>query len=89
MRLFLAILLSEEMKNALINIQNEMYDKGIRGNFTTEENMHLTLAFIGDYPDPLPVTEALEAMLRRPVVGGCERLRPAGGSCAENPPGAG
>ena len=54
------------MKNALINIQNEMYDKGIRGHFTPEENMHLTLAFIGDYPDPLPVTEALEAVAFTP-----------------------
>ena len=54
------------MKNALINIQNEMYDKGIRGHFTPEENMHLTLAFIGEYPDTVPVTEALEAVAFTP-----------------------
>ena len=66
MRLFIAILLSEKMKNALINIQNEMYDKGIRGHFTPEENMHLTLAFIGEYPDTVPVTEALEAVAFTP-----------------------
>ena len=52
MRLFIAVVLSDEMKDALISIQNTMYDKGIRGNYTTEENMHLTLAFIGDYPNP-------------------------------------
>ena len=62
MRLFIAVVLSDEMKDALISIQNTMYDKGIRGNYTTEENMHLTLAFIGDYPNPEPVLEALSAV---------------------------
>ena len=62
MRLFIAVVLSDEMKDVLISIQNRMYDKGIRGNYTTEENMHLTLAFIGDYPDPEPVLEVLSAV---------------------------
>ena len=51
MRLFLAILLSDEMKDALIHTQNRWYDAGVRGNYTAEENLHLTLAFIGEYPD--------------------------------------
>ena len=59
MRLFLAILLSDEMKDALINTQNAWYDAGIRGSYTAEENLHLTLAFIGEYPDAEPVLEAL------------------------------
>lgn len=59
MRLFIAIQLSRPMKNALINVQNEMYDYGVRGNFTREKNLHLTLAFIGEYPDPQPVLDAL------------------------------
>jgi len=62
MRLFIAINLSEELKTALINAQNAMFDRGVRGNYTTEENLHLTLAFIGDYPDAEPVTEALAAV---------------------------
>ncbi len=44
MRLFLAILLSDEMKDALIHTQNRWYDAGVRGNYTAEENLHLTLA---------------------------------------------
>ncbi|MBR4703524.1 MAG: RNA 2',3'-cyclic phosphodiesterase [Oscillospiraceae bacterium] len=59
MRLFLAIKLSKPMKDALINAQNELYDRGVRGNYTPEENLHLTLAFIGEYPAPEPVLEAL------------------------------
>ena len=59
MRLFLAIKLSKPMKDALINAQNELYERGVRGSFTSEENLHLTLAFIGEYPAPEPVLEAL------------------------------
>ena len=59
MRLFIAIKLSEEMTDALANIQKQMYDHGVRGNFTSKENMHLTLAFIGEYPNADLVLEAL------------------------------
>ena len=62
MRLFIAILLSDEMKDALTEAQNELYDRGVRGNYTPEENMHLTLAFIGEYPDAAPVLDALSAV---------------------------
>ncbi|MBQ2159396.1 MAG: RNA 2',3'-cyclic phosphodiesterase, partial [Oscillospiraceae bacterium] len=59
MRLFIAISLSSEIREALMNVRDEMFARGVRGNFTPEANMHLTLAFIGDYPDPEPVLDAL------------------------------
>ena len=62
MRLFIAVSLSEDVKDALITAQNEMYDGGVRGNFTSEENLHLTLAFIGDYPDAEAVLSALSGV---------------------------
>ena len=62
MRLFIAINLSDAMKDALINTQNEMYERGVRGNYTREENLHLTLAFIGEYPNPEPVLDALSSV---------------------------
>ena len=58
MRLFIAINLSDAMKNALESAQDQMYDNGVRGNFTPRENMHLTLAFIGEYPDKDRVMDA-------------------------------
>ncbi|MDO4845003.1 MAG: RNA 2',3'-cyclic phosphodiesterase [Oscillospiraceae bacterium] len=58
-RLFIAISLSEGMKDALVRAQDALYDSGVRGNFTPEENLHLTLAFIGEYPDAGRVLEAL------------------------------
>ena len=59
MRLFIAIGLSDEMKDALVDAQNTMFDSGVRGNYTSDENMHLTLAFIGEYPNAEPVLDAL------------------------------
>lgn len=62
MRLFVAIRLSPEMKDALSKAQDAMAARGVRGSFTPEENMHLTLAFIGDYPDAQRVLDALESV---------------------------
>ena len=62
MRLFVAILLSEEMKAALTDAQNAMFDRGVRRSFSPAENLHLTLAFIGDYPDAQPVLDALSTV---------------------------
>ena len=67
MRLFLAINLSRPMKDALVAAQNTMYDHGIRGNYTPEENLHLTLAFIGDYPEPETVLDALSSVSFFPI----------------------
>ena len=50
------------MKDALNQLQNDLYDRGVRGNYTPEEKMHLTLAFIGEYPDAEPVLDALSAV---------------------------
>ena len=59
MRLFIAINISPEMKDALTDAQRIMYDCGVRGNFTSEENLHLTLAFIGEYPNAETVMDAI------------------------------
>ena len=66
MRLFIAINLNEEMKDALIDIQDTMRTYGIRGKDTPPENMHLTLAFIGEYDDPERVKEVVESIEIRP-----------------------
>lgn len=36
--------------------------QGVRGNFTKPENLHLTLAFIGEYSDPDLVKEIIEGI---------------------------
>ena len=62
MRLFIAINLSDAMKDALTAVQDDMYGRGVRGNYTPRENMHLTLAFIGEYPDKDRVLDALSSV---------------------------
>ena len=50
------------MKDALTDAQRIMYDCGVRGNFTSEENLHLTLAFIGEYPNAETVMDAISGV---------------------------
>ena len=59
MRLFIAIRFNDEILGALEEIQDEMKMRGVRGNYTRPENLHLTLAFIGEYPDPEYVKELI------------------------------
>lgn len=66
MRLFIAIQLNDEMKEALAGLQQRMRDQGVQGNFTRWENLHLTLAFIGEYPDPEEVKDVLETVRFEP-----------------------
>ena len=66
MRLFIALQLNSEMKKALIDLQDRMQRLGVRGNFTKPENLHLTLAFIGEYPDPEDVIDVLETIRVQP-----------------------
>ena len=66
MRLFISIQLNDEMKHALRRIQHAMQSQGVQGNFTREENLHLTLAFIGDYPDPEDVLDVMEQIKFEP-----------------------
>ena len=62
MRLFAAIRLSSEMKKNITDVQIAFRKRGIGGNYTPSENMHITLAFIGDYDDPDHVLEAMESV---------------------------
>ncbi len=66
MRLFIAIQFPDRIKKALSYLQQDMKDCGIKGNYSKEENFHLTLAFIGDYNDPEVVMDALETVSLKP-----------------------
>lgn len=54
------------MKDALLDAQDTMRTYGVRGKDTPPENMHLTLAFIGDYDDPYYVKSVMESVEVRP-----------------------
>ena len=48
MRLFVAINFNSETRSRLLTLRDELRGKSQRGNFTESENLHLTLAFIGE-----------------------------------------
>ncbi|MBO5556924.1 MAG: RNA 2',3'-cyclic phosphodiesterase [Oscillospiraceae bacterium] len=54
------------MREALCQAQEAMYARGVRGNYTPEENLHLTLAFLGDCPAAEPVLDALNTVVFTP-----------------------
>ncbi|MDO5131920.1 MAG: RNA 2',3'-cyclic phosphodiesterase [Eubacteriales bacterium] len=62
MRLFIAIHLSSKIIEALEDAQDTLFRQGVTGNYTPAENMHITLAFIGEYPDPEAVLDALDSV---------------------------
>ena len=60
MRLFLAIRLSEKMRQALVECMNDLKKQGVEGRYVPAQNLHLTLAFIGEYDDPAKVKGVLK-----------------------------
>lgn len=67
MRLFIAILFEEPIIKSLTQLQDRWYDMGVRGRFVSEQNFHITLAFIGEYGSAEPVLEAMEAVPFAPL----------------------
>lgn len=62
MRLFIAIQLSDEIKKALVACMHDLKRQGVEGNYVPAQNLHLTLAFIGEYNDPAKVKQIIESV---------------------------
>ena len=60
MRLFIALQLSEEMKKTLVACMHDLKKQGVEGNYVSAQNLHVTLAFIGEYEDPSKVKAVME-----------------------------
>ncbi len=54
------------MKNALLSIQEQLKQNNVHGNYTKPENLHLTLAFIGEYSDSDGVLDTLSMLHFKP-----------------------
>ena len=66
MRLFIAIPLKRGMKERIRVVQGQFQRQCVKGNYTPAENLHITLAFIGDYGDPDKVLDVLNNVQFRP-----------------------
>ncbi len=60
MRLFIALQFDDDIIEELEYFRGMLKDEGVTGNFTSRENLHLTLAFIGDYNDPDEILDVME-----------------------------
>ena len=60
MRLFIACLPDDNVSRALINAMHDLKTAGVGGNYPAARNLHMTMAFIGEVPDALPVKEAMK-----------------------------
>lgn len=67
MRLFIAINFNEDIINDLVRLQTELRSCGVEGNFTRPENLHLTLAFIGEYGNSDDVLDVMETVPFQPI----------------------
>ena len=62
MRLFVAIQLSDELKTSLTGMMHELKKAGVKGRFVPTNNLHRTLAFIGETKDTPLVKDALKTV---------------------------
>lgn len=60
MRLFIAITLSKEMKKTLVTYMHDLKKQGVEGRFVPAQNLHMTMAFIGEYENPDKVKRVIE-----------------------------
>lgn len=58
-RIFIAIRFDDNVKSKLEDIQNRLKHRGIRGNYCANENLHMTLAFIGEKYDLKSIRNAI------------------------------
>ncbi len=62
MRLFIAISLSPEIQKALVACLHDLKKQGVEGNYVPAQNLHMTLAFIGEYDNPGKVRSVIQSV---------------------------
>jgi len=62
MRLFVSLDPGEEVRAALSDYMDLLRRSGVRGRYVLPENLHITLAFIGEYRSPRRVMDALDSI---------------------------
>ena len=82
MRLFIAVNFNDETKDALLRLRGQLSRMAVRGNFTLRENLHLTLAFLGECNEKQATSAcaALDQVIFSPFEISIERIGRFGGS---------
>lgn len=58
-RIFIAIRFNDDFKRKLVEIQDSLKLRGVKGNYCSYGNLHMTLAFIGENYDLLAIRKAV------------------------------
>ncbi|MBQ4361362.1 MAG: RNA 2',3'-cyclic phosphodiesterase [Lachnospiraceae bacterium] len=74
MRLFVAVELSDEMKDSITASMHAMKKAGVGGRYVPKQNLHLTLAFIGETLETGKIREALSGVRFKPFRLSLDRL---------------
>lgn len=62
MRLFIALPFSSGVTEGLSKVGSELKAAGVSGSFAPRQNLHLTLAFLGEVNDAKPVISAINSV---------------------------
>lgn len=73
MRLFIALPLPEDARQQAEHYVSALRAAGVRGSFSRRENLHLTLAFLGEQPDTAAARRAMDALCMEPFSFSLER----------------
>lgn len=68
MRLFIAITFNQDIKSSLYNIIQHLKQNSKEGNFTQKDNLHLTIAFIGESNAINTIQKAMNEAVLHPTV---------------------
>lgn len=68
MRIFIAIRFTDVFRSSILDAQDGLKEYGVRGNYTQPENLHLTLAFIGETERVEEIKAAVDAVKFEPFV---------------------
>ena len=67
MRLFIGVRFQDRtIKKALLRQMHELRRSGIDGQFTAAQNLHLTLCFIGEFPDQDRIMKIMDRISLKP-----------------------
>ena len=66
MRLFIAIIFTEELKTAITKTMLRLTLAGVKGRYVSTETLHMTMAFLGEVEDPEAVKSAMKDISWRP-----------------------
>ena len=65
-RIFIALRFGDEVKKALVALQNALRAQGVEGNYCAWGNLHMTLAFIGERYDLPTIRQAVNEVRFEP-----------------------